>query len=216
MALGSLKRATCLPASSRSSSAAVTVCAVGHLDEGDDLLSPALAGPAGDHHVGHGGVGDDGLLHLLGEDLLAAGVDGDRVAAEQLDLAVGQVPGPVAGNRVARRRRSPGRCGRSSRRRPGSREAPNRAGPASRARRRRARAPGSGPRSPPPSPARGRSVPVDTEPEVEATPIWAPVSEAPATSVIMTLGSTARSALLDAHAQRGAAAAEGHERAEAS
>ena len=98
-ALGSLKRATCLPASSRISLVGHRV-PVGHLHEGHHLLAPPLARAAGHHHVGDGGVGDDGLLHLFGEDLLAPGVDGHRVAAEQLDLAVGEDAGPVAGHRV--------------------------------------------------------------------------------------------------------------------
>ena len=57
--------------------------------------------PARAHHVVHVGVVGDGLLDLLGEDLLAAGVDGDRVAAVQLDDAVGGEAGPVAGHGVA-------------------------------------------------------------------------------------------------------------------
>jgi hypothetical protein len=40
-------------------------------------------------------------LDLLGEDLLAAGVDGDRIAAKQLDFAIGIPPSPIAGNGVA-------------------------------------------------------------------------------------------------------------------
>ena len=51
--------------------------------------------------VEHGRVALEGLLDLLGEHLLAAGVDGDRVAAVQLDGAVGQHAGPVAGHGVA-------------------------------------------------------------------------------------------------------------------
>ena len=78
---------------------------VGQLHDGHHLLAPALAGAARHHHVGDGGVADDGLLDLLGEDLLAARVDGDRVAAQQLDLAVGQDAGPVTGDRVVLRRR---------------------------------------------------------------------------------------------------------------
>ena len=58
-------------------------------------------GRPGHDHVGHGGMARDGPLDLLGEDLLAARVDRDRVTAEQQDLAVGQVPGPVAGDGVA-------------------------------------------------------------------------------------------------------------------
>ncbi len=39
-------------------------------------------------------------------------------------------------------------------------------------------------------PGPGTKVPVDTDPAVDVTPIWTPVSDAPATSEIMTLGST--------------------------
>jgi hypothetical protein len=39
-------------------------------------------------------------LDLLGEDLLAAGVDRDRVASVQLDDAAVEQPGAVAGDRV--------------------------------------------------------------------------------------------------------------------
>src|SRR5690606_6235638 len=71
------------------------------LDERDDLLPPPLARSPHHDHVVHRGVAGDGRLHLLGEDLLATGVDRDRVAAEQLDLAARQVAGPVARHRVA-------------------------------------------------------------------------------------------------------------------
>ena len=47
------------------------------------------------------GMGDEGLLHLLGEDLLAPGVDRHRVASQQLDRTVGQQPHPIARHRVA-------------------------------------------------------------------------------------------------------------------
>ena len=77
---------------------------VGHLHEGHHLLAPALARARRHHDVGDGGVPDDGLLDLLGEDLLATGVDRDRVPAEQLDLAVGEEPGPG--------RRAPSSAGR--------------------------------------------------------------------------------------------------------
>src|SRR5579875_2343144 len=43
----------------------------------------------------------DRRFNLLGENLFAAGVDARRVAAEQLDGAVGQVARPVTGYRVA-------------------------------------------------------------------------------------------------------------------
>ena len=63
--------------------------APGGREDGDDLLAPALAGPADDHGVGHRRVRGEGLLDLLGEHLLAAGVDRDRVAAQQVERAVG-------------------------------------------------------------------------------------------------------------------------------
>ena len=52
----------------------------------------------------------DGALDLLDEDLLAARVHRHRVAAEQLDLAVGQVAAPGRRGWSSGRRRSPGRC----------------------------------------------------------------------------------------------------------
>jgi len=67
------------------------------LHHGDHLLAPALAGAPDHHHVGHGRVPGDGPLHLLDEDLLAAGVHGHRVAPEQLNLPVGQVAGRSPG-----------------------------------------------------------------------------------------------------------------------
>jgi len=51
-------------------------------DDGDDLLPPPLAGSAGDHDVGHRRVRQQRGLDLLDEDLLSAGVDGLRLAAE--------------------------------------------------------------------------------------------------------------------------------------
>jgi hypothetical protein len=44
--------------------------------------------------------GGDGRLDLLGEDLLAAGVDGHRVPAQQFDAAVGVPAGAVPRDRV--------------------------------------------------------------------------------------------------------------------
>ena len=77
------------------------VAASAELDDGHDLLAPSLARAADHHHVEHGRVALEGLLDLLGEHLLAAGVDGDRVAAQELQRPVGEHPGPVAGHRVA-------------------------------------------------------------------------------------------------------------------
>ena len=53
----------------------------------DDLVAPTLARPAGDDTVVDRRVGLERRLDLLGEDLLAAGVDRDRVAAVQFDDA---------------------------------------------------------------------------------------------------------------------------------
>ena len=74
-----------------------TVC---QLNNRDDLIPPPRAGPARHHHVVDGGMLGDRSLDLFGEDLLAAGIDGDRIAAQQLDLAVGVPAGPVAGHGV--------------------------------------------------------------------------------------------------------------------
>jgi len=65
-------------------------------DHGDDLLTPALARPGRHQAVVHAGVGLQRGLDLLGEHLLAAGVDRHRVAAVQLDRPVGTEAGPVA------------------------------------------------------------------------------------------------------------------------
>src|ERR1700734_2135838 len=42
----------------------------------------------------------DRRLDLLDEDLFAAGVDRHRIAAEQLDAAVGAMAGPITGYRI--------------------------------------------------------------------------------------------------------------------
>ena len=84
---------------SRSSS--VGVRPVAGLDHGGDPLAPAVVGHADDDGVEDGGVGLERGLDLLGEDLLAAGVDALRAAAEQGDRAVGLEDGHVAGQRVA-------------------------------------------------------------------------------------------------------------------
>ena len=75
--------------------------ALAQLHEGRHLLAPALVRRAHDHGVVDRGVVLERLLDLLGEDLLAAGVDGDRVAAEQAQLAVRVDAGAVARHRVA-------------------------------------------------------------------------------------------------------------------
>ena len=75
--------------------------AVAEAHDRDHLVSPALARPAGHDAVVHRRVGLDRALDLLGEDLLAAGVDRHRVAAVQFDHPVGAQAGPIAGDRVA-------------------------------------------------------------------------------------------------------------------
>src|SRR5262245_66618872 len=59
------------------------------LDDGGDALAPALVGNADDDGVDDGGMGLEGLLDLLREDLLAAAVDAHRAAAQDRDPAVG-------------------------------------------------------------------------------------------------------------------------------
>ena len=71
------------------------------LDDGGDGLAELLVGHADHHGVAHRGVLLEHLLDLLGEDLLAAGVDAHRAAAEQGDRAVGLDRRVVAGDRVA-------------------------------------------------------------------------------------------------------------------
>ena len=107
------------------------------------------------------GWASSAVLDLLGEDLLAAGVDRDRVAAEQLDRAVGEVARAVAGHRVAHAVDRPGTCAPSCPRRRGSRAARARAGPASRSRRRPARARASRSSETTQVPGPGLNVPVD-------------------------------------------------------
>src|SRR5204862_2781910 len=58
---------------------------VAKLHDRDDLLSPLLARSTAHDRVVHVGVVAEGGFHFLREDLFAAGVDRDRVAAEQLD-----------------------------------------------------------------------------------------------------------------------------------
>ena len=66
-----------------------------------DGLAELLVGDADGHRVGDGVVGLQHLLDLLGEHLLAAGVDAHRAAPEQRERAVGLDGGVVAGHRVA-------------------------------------------------------------------------------------------------------------------
>ena len=78
---------------------------VAGLDDGGDPLAPALVGHADDDGVEHGRVGLEGGLDLLGEDLLAAGVDALRARGpSRRDGAVGLEDRHVAGQGVARRR----------------------------------------------------------------------------------------------------------------
>src|SRR5262249_20730490 len=59
--------------------------ALAQLHDRDDLLAPALARAPGDDAVVDLGVLLQRVFDLLGEDLLAAGVDRDGVATEHLD-----------------------------------------------------------------------------------------------------------------------------------
>ena len=66
------------------------------------MASPNLSSGTPTHDgVAHRRVGLEHLLDLLGEHLLAAGVDAHRAAAEQGERAVGLDRGVVAGDRVA-------------------------------------------------------------------------------------------------------------------
>ena len=71
------------------------------LHDGDDPLAPPLVGDADHDGVEHAGMGLERRLDLLGEDLLAAGVDAHRTAAEQDDRAVRLDRGHVAGQHPA-------------------------------------------------------------------------------------------------------------------
>src|SRR6185312_5648904 len=55
------------------------VLARAQLDERDDLVAPPDTGAAGHHHVVDRGVLGDRGLDFFGEDLLAAGVNGDGI-----------------------------------------------------------------------------------------------------------------------------------------
>src|SRR5450631_415555 len=70
------------------------------LDHGHDLLAERLVRYPDHDGVAHGVVCLERLLDLLGEDLLAARVDADRAAPEQVDGAVGPDLGEVAGDGV--------------------------------------------------------------------------------------------------------------------
>ena len=72
----------------------------GQLHHRHHLLAPSFTGPTGHYDIGHGRMSGNGPLHFLDEDLLTPGVHGDRVAAQELNLPVVQVPSPVAWNRV--------------------------------------------------------------------------------------------------------------------
>src|SRR5215470_3313843 len=71
------------------------------LDHGGHLLAEALVGSADDDGVIHRRVPPEHLLHLLGVDLLPAGVDAHRSAAEHVDRAVAVEARVVARHRVA-------------------------------------------------------------------------------------------------------------------
>src|SRR5690606_13794899 len=75
--------------------------ALAELHHRGDLLAPALVGDADDDAVEHGRVVLEGLLDLLGVDLLATRVDGRRAAAQEGDRAVGLPTGVVARDGVA-------------------------------------------------------------------------------------------------------------------
>src|SRR6188474_1287041 len=70
------------------------------LHERDDHLAPSLVGDADHDAVEHRVVRPEGELHFFGVDLLAAGVDARRAAAQQADRPVGVDGRVVAGNRV--------------------------------------------------------------------------------------------------------------------
>jgi hypothetical protein len=73
------------------------------MNDRDDLLAPALARSARHHDVVDRRVVLQGTLDLFREDLLAARVDRDRVAPEDVHRAVGAIAGAIAGNGVAGR-----------------------------------------------------------------------------------------------------------------
>src|SRR5215472_3819610 len=71
------------------------------LHQGRHPLPEPFVGDADDQRVEHVGMGLQRALHLLGEDLLAPGVDARVAAAEQRYRAVGLDPRQVAGHRIA-------------------------------------------------------------------------------------------------------------------
>ena len=70
------------------------------LHDGHDFGTPFLRRATGDGAVVHIGVMPEGLFDFFGEDLLAARVDRDRVAAVQLDDVVDGETGAVTWYRV--------------------------------------------------------------------------------------------------------------------
>ena len=70
-------------------------------DHRHHLLAVALVGHADDQRVEDGGMALEHVLDLLGEDLLAAGVDRRRAPPEHGDGAVVLEPGQIAGHRPA-------------------------------------------------------------------------------------------------------------------
>src|SRR5712671_3534118 len=75
--------------------------ALPELHDRRDALAPARVGHTDHRAVEYGGVRLDRGLDLFGEDLLAAGVDRHRAAAEERDASVGLDHGVVARHRVA-------------------------------------------------------------------------------------------------------------------
>ena len=75
--------------------------ALAQLDQRRHLLAPAVVRRAHHHGVVHRRVMLEGVLDLLGEDLLSARVDRDRVAPEQAQQALLVEAGAVARDRVA-------------------------------------------------------------------------------------------------------------------
>ena len=131
-------------------------------------------------------------LDLLGEDLLPAGIDGHRVAAEQFDTD--RRPGSRRGRRgsTSARRRWSGRCARSSRRHPGTPVGRSPGAPAS-PRRRRVRSTGSDRPTDGGVVLRGEVAAWTRRPWWPMVVICMPVSEAPTASSTIRFGSAASS-----------------------
>ncbi len=189
--MGSLYRAMCRAAAASSASSS-TSWPSRILHDRDDLVAPAFARSAGDHAVVDAGMRLDRRLDLLGEDLLAAGVDRHRVAAVQLDDAVLEKPSTIARARRIARRRRPGTCAPSWRRRRGSRARGGPSWPASRSRDRPARAPGRGRPTARRCPGVISNVPVVAPPPVDTCDTWPPASDEPSPSTIISVGRWAR------------------------